>query len=128
MRCLLDTHALIWWWADSPQLSPKARDLIVDPSVQIAVSTITGLEMGIKVRIGKLEEMRWAVVNYAAWLADEGMESIDITAEHAVSAGLLPGDHRDPFDRLIAAQAIAEDIPVLTRDPALASLGCAVIW
>ena len=128
MRYLLDTHALIWWWADSPQLSPTARSLIIDPTTQIAVSTITGLEMGIKVRIGKLEDMRRAVLNYTSWLADEGMESIEITADHAVSAGLLPGEHRDPFDRLIAAQAIAEGIPVLTRDPALASLGCAVIW
>lgn len=128
MRYLLDTHALIWWWADNPRLPVPIRALIQEPHSRIFISPVSALEMAIKVRNWKLEKMQEAVQNFHEWIEDEGFVSVDITCDHAREAGLLEGEHRDPFDRLIAAQSIIEKIPVISRDPALASLGCETVW
>lgn len=128
MRCLLDTHALIWWWTEDKQLSVKARTIMADRANIIMVSAATGWEMATKVRAGRLPEMIKYIANFGSWVEDDGFRHLDVRHEHGLKGGLLEGLHRDPFDRLIAAQGIIEGIPVITCDPALAALGCAVIW
>ena len=125
---LLDTHALVWWWLADPQLSDAARDSINDRSHPILVSAVTAFEIANKVRLGKLPAMRELVPIYDLALTQDGIGSLPIHDRHAHHAGLLEGEHRDPFDRMIAAQALLEDMTVVTRDPALAAFGCKVLW
>ena len=128
MRLLLDTHALIWWWLDGPQLPKSGRDAIGSPANDIFVSAATVWEIATKWRIGKLQEIEDPESQYAPLMARNGFVSLPIDDRHTMRAGLLPGEHRDPFDRLIAAQALIEDLTVITRDPAFAAFGCDVIW
>lgn len=128
MRLLLDTHAIMWWWLDDASLPLSTRGIIGDRSNEIFVSSVTGLEIAIKVRIGKLPTMAEAIHRYDILVREWGFVHLDVTQSHAVSAGLLVGDHRDLFDRLIAAQAISESMTIVTRDPEFAGFGCEVIW
>lgn len=128
MRLLLDTHALIWWWLDAPQLSAKARDVIGAGEHDVFVSVASVWEIATKWRIGKLQEIEDPASQYEPLMVRNGFISLMMREEHAMKAGLLVGDHRDPFDRLIAAQALIEGLTVITRDPALAAFGCDVIW
>lgn len=125
---LLDTHTAVWWWRGSPRLGPMARDLIGRPDSDIRVSAISALEIAIKHRIGKFDGIGDPAANYSRLMAENGFVSLPVTENHAMRAGLLPGEHRDPFDRLIAAQALMEGLIVITRDPTLAAFGCKVIW
>jgi len=128
MRCLIDTHALIWWWLDDMRLSPTIRAMMIDPAHDVHVSSVCGWEIANKVRIGKLPQMAEQVHRYDALVADDGMIHLAIRHDHALRAGLLPGAHRDPFDRMIAAQALIEGLTVISRDPAFAAFGCDAIW
>jgi PIN domain nuclease of toxin-antitoxin system len=130
MAFLLDTHTLIWWWDDNARLPERIRDVMADPANDILVSAAVGWEMATKVRVGKLPEMAEAVAdtNFDRWVVEDGFRHLDVRQDHGVRAGLLVGDHRDPFDRMIAAQALIEGLAVITRDPALAAFGCDVIW
>lgn len=128
MRLLLDTHAGIWWWTDDRRLSTIVRSVIGDPANDVFVSSVTGLEIATKVRIGKLPSMAEHVNRYDRLVLDWGFIHLAVEQRHAVAAGLLAGEHRDPFDRLIAAQALGEGLTVVTRDRAIGSFGCAVLW
>ena len=128
MRLLLDTHALIWWWLDDPSLSARARDAMSADDADIFVSPVAAIEIGIKVRHGHLSVLRGPLAHFDTVIGQERFEPLAITTRHARDAGVLPGDHRDPFDRLIAAQALAEDLIVITRDPQIAAFGCKVLW
>jgi PIN domain nuclease of toxin-antitoxin system len=128
VRFLLDTHALIWWWLDAPQLREPGRDAIGSPANDIFVSAATVWEIATKWRIGKLQEIEDPEIQYAPLMARNGFISLPIDDTHTMRAGLLPGEHRDPFDRLIAAQALIENLTVITRDPAFTAFGCDVIW
>lgn len=128
MQLLLDTHALIWWWANDPRLPDGMRDLLGDDDTIVYVSAISALEISTKVRIGRLPEMAQRVTQFHEGVRDDGFHHLNVHYEHAVKAGLLRGEHRDPFDRTIAAQGILENLPVVTCDPALAELGCEVVW
>lgn len=128
MQLLLDTHALIWWWADDPRLPDGMRDLLSEDDTIVYVSAASALEMAIKVRTGRLPQMENRVAHFHEGVRDDGFHHLVIHYAHAIKAGLLPGEHRDPFDRAIAAQGIVENLPVVTRDPALAAFGCQVIW
>lgn len=128
MHYLLDTHALIWWWMNSPRLSVAARKTLSDSSNVMFVSTASIYEIALKSGLGKLPEIEDPARDYRPLMERNGFVSLPISDVHAMKAGLLEGTHRDPFDRLIAAQGIVEGIPVITCDPALASLGCAVLW
>lgn len=127
-RCVLDTHALIWWWTDDDRLSPKARDAIIDPETDIFISPICGIEIGIKVRRGALDNLREPLAAFERAFADDDFLHLPVTFQHARDAGLLPGEHRDPFDRIIAAQALAEGLTVITRDREIAAFGCKTLW
>jgi PIN domain nuclease of toxin-antitoxin system len=128
MQLILDTHALIWWWGNDPLLPEGLRDLLSEDETIVYVSAASALEMAIKVRTGRLPQMERRVAEFHEGVRDDGFHHLVIHHEHAIKAGLLPAVHRDPFDRTIAAQGIIEGLPVMTRDPAFATLGCQVIW
>ena len=125
---LLDTHALLWWLLDSPELSATTRTAIAAPDQRVLVSAATGWEIATKYRIGKLPEARDIVEKLPAYLRKQRFEVVPIALEHAMSAGALPGPHRDPFDRMLIAQATLLDAAVATVDPVFASYGVRVLW
>ena len=118
-KLLLDTHAFLWWLGNDSQLGPKAREAISDERNDVLVSAVTGWEISIKRSVGKLS----APDNLDALLEDEGFLSLPITFYHGEQAGSLPPHHKDPFDRMLVAQALVEKVPLVTRDAALASYG-----
>jgi PIN domain nuclease of toxin-antitoxin system len=125
---LLDTHAFAWWLADPERLGHAARTAISVPGRQVFVSAATVWEMALKHRRGRWPEVAAVVADPAGQIAAEGMTPLTITIEHARAAGLLDWDHRDPFDRMLAAQAIVEGALLVTTDPLFASLPLATLW
>lgn len=130
MAFLLDTHALIWWWDEDDKLSASARTVLGDSARSVLVSSVTAFEIANKVRAGKLDAMAAAVEgdSFADWVRLDGFGQLDLRSDHGVLAGRLAGDHRDPFDRMIAAQALIENLTVLTRDLQIAAFGCRTLW
>ena len=125
---LLDTHALIWWWLGDPALSKRAREVIAARTSPIHVSAVSGLEIALKVRAGKLPALAEPVEHFGDHVRDDDFRHLDIRHDHAVRAGLLPASHRDPFDRIIAAQAMIEGLTIITRDQAFEAFGCGTLW
>lgn len=123
MDILIDTHVLLWWLADDSRLSGKTRELIADPANAIAVSAATAWEIAIKQALGKLlfegdlEEV----------VREQGFQMLPVTFAHAAGVRQLPGIHRDPFDRMLVAQARAENLALLSADPIIASYPVNVI-
>jgi PIN domain nuclease of toxin-antitoxin system len=128
MNILIDTHVLIWWWAEDPRLPIWARDLMAADETTVYVSAVSALELSIKVRLGKLPEMNQRVHQFNQGVIEDGFCHLNIHYEHARQAGLLPGEHRDPFDRLLAAQGLYERIPIVTADRQFAAFGCETLW
>ncbi|GAA1814536.1 type II toxin-antitoxin system VapC family toxin [Planosporangium flavigriseum] len=114
MRLLLDTHVVIWWLADDPTLSDEIKQLI-DSEPDVYVSPATIWEIAIKQALGKLKEP----ADLAERVRDCGFADLPIRSVHAIAAGRLPMIHRDPFDRMLVAQAQYEDLTLVTRDPDL---------
>jgi len=119
MRLLLDAHALLWWLGDDPSLDRNARDLIADPANEVIVSAVTVWEIAIKRAIGKLS----APDGLAAVLERSGFIEAPVTAADAERAGGLEAIHRDPFDRMLVAQAARLRAVVVTRDTVFARYG-----
>lgn len=113
MNLLLDTHALLWWLDDHPNLSEKARTVIGEGKNLVLVSAVVIWEIRIKQALGKLKIPR----NFRRVLENQPFENLGITAEHAYKVGDLPPHHRDPFDRMLIAQATVEGLTIVTRDP-----------
>lgn len=128
MKLLLDTHAVVWWWLDDPRLPAKARDAIADPTNLVHVSAASAWEIATKSRAGKWPDVARIVDEFPALLRKSRFVPLPITVEHAARAGALPGAHRDPFDRMLAAQSAAEAAPLVTADTLFASLGTDVLW
>lgn len=124
-RVLLDTHAFLWWLADDARLGPKARGVIADPENTVYVSAATGWEIAIKAGLGKLELD--VPDSLDALVEDEGFVHLPITFFHGEQAGWLPGHHRDPFDRMLVAQAQAEGLRIVSADPDIRSYGVRVL-
>ncbi len=118
-RLLLDTHTLLWWLSDAPKLGPKTRSAIADGRNTVFISAATGWEIAIKKNIGKLE----APDNLDAVVEEEGFTHLPITFFHSERAGALPGHHRDPFDRMLIAQAQAEGLVIVTSDKNMPKYG-----
>jgi PIN domain nuclease of toxin-antitoxin system len=117
-RYLIDTHILLWWIFDDPKLDRDSRGIIQNPSNKILVSSASAWEIATKHRIGKLPEAKKLLEDYDKILQKARFAQLSITTAHALRAGLLPIQHRDPFDRMIMAQSELEQIPVITYDPA----------
>lgn len=128
MRLLLDTHTLLWWLSDDPALPASARKVIARASNTVLVSAASAWEIAIKVRLGKLPDATDLLGDFSGYLARERFESLSISPEHAVRAGLLPGPHNDPFDRMLIAQAQAENMPIVSNDAAFDSYKVRRIW
>ena len=112
MNLLLDTHALLWWLDANPTLSEKAKSTIADGNNLVFVSAAVIWEIRIKQALGKLE----IPSNFRKVLDEQPFEMLPITAEHAHAVGDLPSHHRDPFDRMLIAQATVERLIMVTRD------------
>lgn len=123
-RLLLDTHALLWWLTDDPALSAPAREAIADPTNEPLVSTASVWEIAIKRSLGKIT----APDDLPSRITDEGLPWLPISADHAWQVRELPLHHRDPFDRLLVAQALTERVSVVTTDPRFEPYGVEVLW
>jgi len=115
---LLDTHILLWWLFNDPKLNAECREIVRNPAHHILVSSVSAWEIATKYRIGKLPEARQIVEEYSQILHQSKFIELPITSAHALRAGSLPISHRDPFDRMIMAQAELENLPVITYDAA----------
>jgi PIN domain nuclease of toxin-antitoxin system len=128
MRILLDTHAFLWWISDAPQLSQKARQIIGNGENTLFLSAASGWEIAIKTRLGKLKLPADIASFIIEQLSVNAVTPLPIQMKHALRVSSLPDFHRDPFDRMIVAQAQVEDLPVLTADPQLAGYSVKIIW
>ena len=128
MRTLFDTHALFWWLTDDARLSILARQVVSDDPDTVHVSVATAWEIAIKVGQGKWPEARWLIENFEREIASEGFALLPIEVQHVRTAGLMQAAHRDPFDRLLVAQAASERLTLVTPDAALTTLGARCLW
>lgn len=128
MRVLLDTHSLLWFLAADPRLSKKATNLLQAPETQVFVSTATLWEMVIKVSLGKLKLARPFEELFPFLLESNNFELLPIEIRHLRRLSDLPFHHRDPFDRLLIAQAIEDSLVVLGVDEHFAAYPVATYW
>lgn len=128
MRLLLDTHAFVWAILSPEKLSPSASRAMKSTSNEVFVSSATAWELATKYRIGKLPQAARLLEDFESLIEDLVASHLPITADHALSAGLLPGAHRDPFDRMLAAQSQLEGLHLITRDPAFGAFDVRVVW
>jgi PIN domain nuclease of toxin-antitoxin system len=128
MRVLLDSHTLIWAGDDPDKVPAPAMGVMQDPANELLISAATIWEMAIKVAVGKLP----LSLPYRRWLdkavADQGLSILPITLDHTEYLVSMPSHHRDPFDRLIAAQAIVEGAPLVSADTIFDAYGVNRIW
>lgn len=128
MRLLLDTHALLWWLADDASLPKRARSAIADTSNNVIVSAASAWEIAIKFRLGRLPDASGLLGEFVDQVRLQGFDLLAISADHAIRAGLLPGTHRDPFDRMLAAQAQAEDLTLISNETLFDGYGVRRLW
>ena len=126
-RALLDTHTLVWWLEGREKLSVKARHLIEHPVTSILVSAASAWELAIKSDIGKFRSPE-LVRTLDGAIRNEGFSELPISLEHALRAGLLKGRHKDPFDRMLIAQAQIENVPIISTDKLFDSYAVDRIW
>lgn len=128
MRLLLDTHAFFWWLSGSKRLSLPARQAIGDEDNEVIVSAASAWEIATKHRIGKLPDAEALALDIPGAIAGQNFEELPITVEHAVRAGALPGPHRDPFDRMLIAQALSDNLVLVSIEPLFDSYGVRRLW
>jgi PIN domain nuclease of toxin-antitoxin system len=124
LKLLLDTHAVIWFTEDAPQLSTDAASAIEDPANDVLVSAVVAWEIAIKRALGKLR----AANNYVDVMLAAGSRELPVAIAHARSVESLPPHHSDPFDRMLVAQAAVEDATIVTNDPRIRLYGVPVLW
>lgn len=127
-RYLLDSHVLLWWWFDPERLSQAVLTLMRDPATTVLVSAATVWELSLKHHEGKLPELAQAIGDLPALLQADGFQPLPIALDHALRAGAFSQPHRDPFDRMLAAQAELERLVLLTANPQLSSFPCRTLW
>ena len=116
MRFLLDTHAILWSFNGNPSLSAVARRVIENGSNEILVSAASAWEIATKVRLGKLPTGEELIRDLDGFLTHLGFDGLAVSVSHAARAGMLGGEHRDPFDRMLIAQAQTENLPIISND------------
>jgi PIN domain nuclease of toxin-antitoxin system len=128
VRLLLDTHALIWWLAADNALSSTARSAIADPANDIFVSAASAWEIATKHRIGKLPQAALLAADVAGFVAAEGFNEFPVSIRHGQLAGNLPRIHKDPFDRMLIAQAVTADMTIVSNETLFGAYGVARLW
>ena len=128
MRLLLDTHALLWWLSDDPALGKRARTAIGNMGNTVLVSAASAWEVATKVRHGKFPSAAGLAADFASYIEREGFEPLPISMDHAARAGLLAGAHKDPFDRMLIAQAQAENLALVSNEDVFDAYGVRRLW
>jgi PIN domain nuclease of toxin-antitoxin system len=128
LRLLLDTHALIWWLAGDRALTRAARDAISDQSNDVFVSAASAWEIATKHRIGKLPHAAILAADIPGAIARQGFQELSITLRHAQIAGGLSGQQRDPFDRMLIAQALHEQMTLVSQESFFGRYGVQMFW
>ena len=125
---MLDTHALMWWLLGDDALSTTARNAIADPGNDSFVSAASAWEITTKYRIGKLPQAAFLAADVAGIAAAHGFTELPISIRHGQVGGSLPGIHKDPFDRILIAQAITEEMAIVSSDAILGAYGIVRLW
>jgi len=128
MKLLLDTHTLLWWLAGDKQLSPAARWAVEDKDNPVYVSAASAWEVTTKHRLGRLPKLGSLGTDFAGEITRQGFLELPITLDDGQRAGALPGDHRDPFDRMLIAQAKAHDLALVSNETAFDKYRVIRIW
>lgn len=128
MRLLLDTHAFLWWLAGDEALSEAARGAITPKRNAVFVSAASAWEIATKYRLGKLPGAAAIVADMDASIEDQSFTALPVTVRHGQLAGTLPGPHRDPFDRMLIAQAIIEGLAIVSTEESFDGYGITRLW
>jgi PIN domain nuclease of toxin-antitoxin system len=128
VRFLLDTHALLWWYSDDPALPKSCRKLIAQPDSSVFVSAVSAWEISTKFRLGRLSTAFDLVQDFGAYLDQENFLSLPMSSDHGIRAGMLPGPHQDPFDRMLIAQAEIEKLFIVSSEKVFDQYGVRRIW
>jgi PIN domain nuclease of toxin-antitoxin system len=128
MRLLLNTHTLLWWFTDDGWLSARARKALADEANTIFVSAASAWEIATKQRLGKLNEAPEAAQRYAELVAADGFTHLAVTYLHGLRAGAYDVAHRDPFDRMLAAQSEIESLFLVTNDAVFGAFDTRTLW
>jgi PIN domain nuclease of toxin-antitoxin system len=128
LRLLLDTHTLLWWFSDDPALPKTSRRAIVHPASHVFVSAASAWEISTKFRLGKLPSALELVQDFKGYLAREGFNDLPVSSDQGVRAGLLPGPLKDPFDRMLIAQAQSESLSIVSNETIFDHYGVNRIW
>lgn len=127
MKLLLDTHAFIWFMTGDPRLSPRVKQEMENEDAEVYLSAASVWEIAIKSGLGRLA-LPVPVEDYLAEKREQGLREMSVGWNHAAAVAKLPLHHRDPFDRLLVAQSLVEDIPLASSDPELAPYGIKIVW
>ncbi len=128
MKGILDTHTFLWWITDSPQLSPRVREIVSNGDNVLFLSAVSGWEMAIKAKLGKLHLPGNLESFISEQLAVNAINTLPVQMSHALHVYILPDHHRDPFDRILVAQAQLEKLPIITIDPQISQYSVETIW
>ena len=128
LKLLLDTHSLVWWLAGNEALSRRAREAIADEDNAVAVSAASAKEVATKFRIGKLPDAALLAQDFEAVVAEQGFDELAISVHHARLAGGMNISHKDPFDRLLIAQAQAEDMVLVSNEALFDGFAVKRLW
>lgn len=128
MRLLIDTHVLIWWVTDSAKLSPRVLDLLMNREVSLVLSMVSVWEIQIKSSLGKIDLRSPLAEIVANQITTNALELLSIELHHIYALSDMPLHHRDPFDRLLIAQAIIEELPIASIDEAFDPYNITRIW
>ena len=128
MRLLLDTHAFLWWLTDSPRLSEPARQAIAAETNEVLVSAASAWEITTKHRLGRLPNAEAVARDVAGTIARQDFDELPITVDDAAQAGALPGSHRDPFDRMLIAQALLGNLVLVSNESLFDQYGVHRLW
>jgi len=127
MRVLLDTHTLLWWVNADAALTARARNAIKQAS-EVLVSAASAWEMAIKANLGRMPTAIDLLSDFESSVAKDGFRALSISSLHALRAGFLPGPHKDPFDRMLIAQAQAENLAIVSNDVVFDHYGVRRVW
>ena len=128
MRLLLDTHALFWWLYFPELLPARVRDAVADPDTHVFASAVSAYEISYKHHRGRWPEVAPLVDAFEEAMAAEGFALLPLATRHATRAGSYGPEHRDPFDRMLAAQAVVEGMTLVSKDDALTDMGAETMW